>query len=260
MERFRLAQKYSIRFIQYIVLNMNNATFPCVFGLLPNRLKLTYQFLFHELKSIAIQMKLDFAPKIVMSDFEPAFMGVVKTEFSAATHSSCYSHFTQAIYRNIQRLGLCTIYNHDDDVKHFCRQLMALPLLPEPDIEDTYDELVRDLSTNMSKKMKHLLEYFREQWFAKVPVSQWCVHGLSMRTNNNAEAFHSRFNRRVLVHHPNIWSFIKFLQGEESRFYHMNIQFSAGLGARAKQAKTIAIQRRIDCLDKRYYDGLINVM
>ncbi|CAM4840926.1 unnamed protein product, partial [Rotaria magnacalcarata] len=72
--------------------------------------------------------------------------------------------------------------------------------------------------------------------------------------------FHSRFNRRVLVHHPNIWSFIKFLQGEESRFYHMNIQFSAGLGARAKQAKTIAIQRRIDCLDKRYYDGLINVM
>ncbi|CAM4808726.1 unnamed protein product [Rotaria magnacalcarata] len=36
--------------------------------------------------------------------------------------------------------------------------------------------------------------------------------------------------------------------------------FSAGLGARAKQAKTIAIQRRIDCLDKRYYDGLINVM
>ncbi|CAF4036620.1 unnamed protein product [Rotaria magnacalcarata] len=235
-------------------------TFPCVFGLLPNRLKLTYQFLFHELKSIAIQMKLDFAPKIVMSDFEPAFMGVVKTEFSAATHSSCYSHFTQAIYRNIQRLGLCTIYNHDDDVKHFCRQLMALPLLPEPVIEDTYDKLVRDLSTNMSKKMKHLLEYFREQWFAKVPMSQWCVHGLSMRTNNNAEAFHSRFNRRVLVHHPNIWSFIKFLQGEESRFYHMNIQFSAGLGARAKQAKTIAIQRRIDCLDKRYYDGLINVM
>jgi hypothetical protein len=73
-------------------------------------------------------------------------------------------------------------------------------------------------------------------------------------------AFHSRFNRRVQLHHPNIWSFIKFLQGEESRFYHMLIQFNAGLGARTKQAKTIAIQRRIDNLDKRYYDGLINVM
>ncbi|CAF4979696.1 unnamed protein product, partial [Rotaria socialis] len=151
-------QVYTIHSIKY------EQSFPCVFGLLPNRLKLTYQFLFHELKSIAIQMKLDFAPKIVMSDFEPALMGVVKTEFSAATHSSCYFRFTQAIYRNIQRLGLCTIYNHGDDVKHFCRQLMALPLLPEPVIEDTYDELVRDLSTNMSKTMKHLLEYFQEQW------------------------------------------------------------------------------------------------
>ncbi|CAF2860587.1 unnamed protein product [Rotaria sp. Silwood2] len=168
-------------------------------------------------------MKLDFAPKIIMSDFESALMDVVKTEFIAASHSSCYFHFTQAIYRNIQPLGLYTIYNNDDDdVKHFWRQLMALPSLPEPVIEDTYDELVRDLSTNMSKTMKHLLEYFQEQWFVKVPVSQWCAHGLSIRTNNNAEgthffpfplkihtiifffAFHTRFNRQVLVHYPNI--------------------------------------------------------
>jgi hypothetical protein len=40
----------------------------------------------------------------------------------------------------------------------------------------------------------------------------------------------------------------------------MYIPFTAGLGARAKQAKRIAIQRRIDNLGKRYYDGLINVM
>jgi hypothetical protein len=40
----------------------------------------------------------------------------------------------------------------------------------------------------------------------------------------------------------------------------MFTQFSAGLGARPKQAKTIAIQRRIDNLDKRYYDELIGVM
>ncbi|CAM4882634.1 unnamed protein product [Rotaria socialis] len=206
--------KHSIKYEQ---------SFPCVFGLLPNRFKPTYQFLFHELKFIAIQMKLDFAPKIVMSDFEPALMGVVKTE--------CSNSF----------LLLFPLYSG------YIPQLMTLPLLPEPVIEDTYDELVRDLPTNMSETMKRLLEYFQEQWFAKVPVSQWCVH-----------AFHSRFNRRVLVHHPNIWSFIKFLQGEESRFYHMNIQFSAGLDARAKQARTMAIQRHIDCLDRRYYDGVIN--
>ena len=40
----------------------------------------------------------------------------------------------------------------------------------------------------------------------------------------------------------------------------MYTQINAGLGARSNQAKTIAMQRRIDNLDKRYYDGLIDVM
>ncbi|CAF4768174.1 unnamed protein product [Rotaria socialis] len=58
-----------------------------------------------------------------------------------------------------------------------------------------------------------------------------------MRTNNNAEAFHSHFNRRIQITHPNMWSFIKFLQGEENRFHHLRIQFYAGLGARPKQSQ-----------------------
>ncbi|CAF2978338.1 unnamed protein product [Rotaria sp. Silwood2] len=51
----------------------------------------------------------------------------------------------------------------------------------------TFDELVKSLSPPMKKQMNQLLEYFQEQWFNKVPTTQWCVHGLSMRTNNNAE-------------------------------------------------------------------------
>ncbi|CAF2058936.1 unnamed protein product [Rotaria magnacalcarata] len=247
-------QIYTIHSIKY------EQSFPCVFGLLPNRLKSTYQFLFFELKAIAVQMKPDFTPKLVMSDFEPALIGVLKAKFSTAKHSSCYFHFTQAVYRNIQRLRLSSSYNNDDAVKHLCRQLMALPLLPEPVIEYTYDELASNLSTTMSTVMNDLLIYFQEQWFVKVSTSQWCVHGFAMRTNNNAEVFHGRFNRRVQVTHSNIWSFIKFLQGEECRFHHIYTQFTAGLGARTKQVKTISIQRRIDNLDKRYYDDLIHVM
>ena len=50
------------------------------------------------------------------------------------------------------------------------------------------------------------------------------------------------------------------LQGEENRFHHMYVHFSAGLGSRPKQTKTIAIQRRIDNLMQRYYDGAISAM
>ncbi|CAF3059045.1 unnamed protein product, partial [Rotaria sp. Silwood2] len=40
----------------------------------------------------------------------------------------------------------------------------------------------------------------------------------------------------------------------------MYVQFTAGLGIRQKQAKTIAIQRRINNLGQRYYDGAISAM
>ncbi|CAF4000286.1 unnamed protein product [Rotaria sordida] len=264
-------QIYTIHCIKY------KQSFPCVFGLLLNRHKNTYSFLFHELRYVALQMKLDFSPKIVMSDFESGLASAVKSEFTTAKHSSCFFHFTQAIYRNIQQLGLSSMYNDDCNVKSFCRKLMALALLSETVIEDAYDDLVGDLSPDMRTVINDLLEYFQRQWFLKVPISQWCVHGSYIRTNNNAEgihffllflistllyfsAFHSRFNRRVQIHHPNIWSFIKFLQAEESRFHHMYIQFSSGLSTRTQKVKTIAIQHRIENLTERYNDGLIHVM
>ncbi|CAF4817322.1 unnamed protein product, partial [Rotaria socialis] len=101
-----------------------------------------------------------------------------------------YFHFTQAVYRAIQRVGLSTSYNNDNDIKHSCRKLMALALLPEPIIEDTYDELLAAMSIEIKNKLNDLLQYFQGQWFVKVPMSQWCVHGFSMRTNNNAEGKH----------------------------------------------------------------------
>ncbi|CAF4155499.1 unnamed protein product, partial [Rotaria magnacalcarata] len=48
--------------------------------------------------------------------------------------------------------------------------------------------------------------------------------------------------------------------GEENRFHHTYVQFMADLGTRSKQAKTIAIQRRMDKLGERYCDGAINAM
>ena len=81
---------HSIRFEQcmWLVVLINGEqslsfvclAFPCVFGLLPNRFKSTYQFLFSELKAIAAQMNMAFEPKTIMSDFEPALMNVLKVE------------------------------------------------------------------------------------------------------------------------------------------------------------------------------------
>jgi hypothetical protein len=71
---------------------------------------------------------------------------------------------------------------------------MALPLLPESIIESTYDQLLSTMTTNLKSSLSDLLKYFQEQWFEKVPIQQWCVHGMSMRTNNNAEGKQTSFS------------------------------------------------------------------
>lgn len=146
--------------------------------------------MFYELKSLVTEMKLNFTPKMVMNDFELALVNFVKTEvsiyifhkmrylklfilqFSQAERVSCYFHFTQAVYRAIQRFGLASTYNNNADIKYLCRKLMTLPLLPEPLIEDTYDELIENLSSAMRNEVNQLLSFFQEQWFVTVPTTQ----------------------------------------------------------------------------------------
>ncbi|CAF4173513.1 unnamed protein product, partial [Rotaria magnacalcarata] len=91
--------------------------------------------------------------------------------FVTTTSLSCYFHFTQAIYRAIQRVGLSTAYNNDDDIKKYCRQLIALPLIPGAIIEDTYDELIATMPSTLKETLKDLLQYFQEQLLNKVSIS-----------------------------------------------------------------------------------------
>ena len=68
-------------------------------------------------------------------------------------------------------------------------------LLREAIVEDTYDELIATMSANLKNLLNDLLEYFQEQW---------CAHGISMRTNNNAKG-------RVFFYSTGNFSFIYFI-------------------------------------------------
>ncbi len=70
--------------------------------------------------------------------------------------------------------------------------------------------------------------------------------------------YHNRLNLRISKYHPNIWMFIRCIQGEENRFNHLLIQMKGGLNARPKTKKNQAIQQRIDTLYDRYNNGEAN--
>lgn len=63
-------------------------------------------------------------------------------------------------------------------------------------------------------------------------------------------------NYRLQRNHPNMWLFFNFLQKEEKRVVSMVIQWTSG-ASKKKNARTTAIQNRINTLYKRYADDLI---
>jgi len=96
----------------------------------------------------------------------------------------------QAVYRNIQWLGLSSLYADDDEVRIICRKIMALPLLPISLVVETFDSLcdsVLEASSTKFKLLEPLFKYFENQWIKKVEIKRWNVYGIQMRTNNNCE-------------------------------------------------------------------------
>jgi hypothetical protein len=59
--------------------------------------------------------------------------------------------------------------------------------------------------------------------------------------------------------HGNIWSFIRCIVGEESRFQHLYVQISTGAKHRPIPRSTNGIQNRIDILAARYNNKDIDV-
>jgi hypothetical protein len=80
-------------------------------------------------------------------------------------------------------LGLSTLYNENTEIRSFCRQLIALPLLPVQDVEVAYQELYERIPV----ELEPLFEYFDGWWMKQVPLRLWNVSDLKSRTNNNVE-------------------------------------------------------------------------
>ncbi|CAF4210512.1 unnamed protein product [Rotaria magnacalcarata] len=233
--------------------------FPCVFGLLPDRKKSTYQQLFQELKDVAVSMNRIWKSDRIISDFETSLIPAIFAEFPQTLHKGCYFHHIQSIYRRIQNLGLATVYSEDEEIRTCCRKLMALAFLPLDKVESSFYNLRGIVNSRVKELLHQLFLYHDDYWMNKVPLEMWNVHGIQHRTNNSCEGFHNRLNRRMEQARANIWSFIRCIVNEETRYQHSYNQINTGAQPRLQSKLTDAIQKRIDALNERYNNKEINV-
>ncbi|CAF0977410.1 unnamed protein product [Rotaria sordida] len=131
-------------------------------------------------------------------------------------------------------------------------------LLPLDKVQITFDDLRTNSSENTRQMLHQLFLYFDNHWMKSIPLALWNAHGYNHRTNSICQDFHNRLNQCIQKSHPNIWSFIKCLQGEEARFRHMLLRINVGAQRRRKIVSTNAIQQRINTLNECYTNNEID--
>ncbi|CAC5413808.1 unnamed protein product [Mytilus coruscus] len=124
--------------------------------------------------------------------------------------------------RKVANLGLKTAYSSHKAVNVFIKKVLALPYLPAGHILPAY----RQLTVPPTSPLLHqLMVYINRAWLqcSVWSVAQWSVYQLSIRTNNDVEVWHRRFNGKA--------------NGNKLHFYKM-------VPALIKEAKTVSRQVR----------------
>ena len=91
----------------------------------------------------------------------------------------------QAVYRQIQQLGLQQQYIVDQTLRDLCRKLMALPLMPRDKVVEGFAEIEQLAGFLPGHPMIRLLQYFETNWMSDINL--WNVYGLDSKTNNVCE-------------------------------------------------------------------------
>ena len=190
--------------------------FPIVFGLLPAKKEETYRRFLQMIKSAARRFGTHFSPAIIQTDYETAMMNAIKEELPQSRIRGCFFHFTQAVWRKVQELGLSIPFRDNDAVKRTVRRVSALPLVPLTAIDEVWESIHENAPLNING-VESFLNYVVNTWIDE-------IYGLfnrhiwthfdndGARTNNHLEGFHFKLNKCTGKIHPNIFELILVFQ------------------------------------------------
>ena len=147
----------------------------------------------------SILRMLPHAPRLkrTVLDFEQALWRALKHILPDAEHKGCAFHYSQAVWRKAQNLGLSTAYNEDAGTNKFIRRILALALLPATHIISLFNQMKTEATTG---KLKKLWKYVNKIWIQGIgmpwSIRDWSCYYLPIRTNNDLEGWHRALNTK----------------------------------------------------------------
>lgn len=113
----------------------------------------------------------------------------------------------QAIYKKAKALGLSGLLRTNEEARTFFKKVLALAYLPARLIPDKFRDIRNNLSAPMTNHFSRFCAYFTRYWLGTVSPEGFSVYGLSRRTNNIIESYHSRLQHRMETR-PGPWDFV----------------------------------------------------
>ena len=136
---------------------------------------------------------------------------------------------SQAIWRQIQRLGLTNAYLESLEVRTALKNLCSLAFLPHEEVVEGFEQL-EDALEDIDPDISDVYTYFEDTYIGQpnrrgnrrnavfAPnlwnVQQRTQDGLP-RTNNKLEGWHRAIQTLLDGPHPSVWRFFSAIQKEE---------------------------------------------
>jgi len=243
--------------------NYKGVIVPLVFALLSSKTFATYFELFNVIMFHVVRVGGVFNPTVIMSDFESVLIELVRTQFPNSLHSGYHFHFTQAVWRKVQEIGLSTLYSDPQhaEVTKFIQLCMALLLIPVHEVEHQFNNCVSVLNSTDLQILANFITYFRTTWISNIfPIRMWnqFQHDHQHRTNNQVESWHSSLQNK-LPRKPNIYVFVRALKLEEVCRGIEIQKLDAGESPPRRKRKHVNLEERRSKMFAKFVAGEISV-
>ncbi|KRX34536.1 hypothetical protein T05_16509, partial [Trichinella murrelli] len=173
----------------------------------------TYSRIFEVLHSKAEEVGVQLEPAKFVCDFETALIPAIQGNFPNTQVQGCFFHFCQAVVQQVGRLGLRNDYINNQEIRKKVKMLMALAFLPVHLVPAGFEII----NVWTSGQLEALFQYFQQEWLPATKIKLWNVHGVSVRTNNHLEGWHSRMNKRARKHHLGFYQFLQLILDEQGK-------------------------------------------
>ncbi|CAK9290190.1 unnamed protein product [Gordionus sp. m RMFG-2023] len=239
-----------------------NVMIPVIYALLPDKSRETYIQLFHIVKKFCTREGIYFNPPIGQTDFEAAAISALRFVFPNTVIKGCFFHYSQALWRECQALGLVRDYLNDSYVHLVVRRMTTLPFCKEEHMAE-----VRLSCYSIATKYPSLLrfmEYMDHTWLGETALFPQTIrtryHVDGPRTNNHLEGFHHALKRKTRSAHPNVYVLIKILIENQNSNDIKLIQIHNGSIVRRANRTYERLNYKIDNLTSMYDRAPLNLL